>query len=49
MFCRLENLSESEYILYAIRYDIKNSLTFYTSVLKYNKWMLQLKYFAKLR
>ena len=45
MFCRLETLEESEY---AIRYHLKSSLKFYTSVLKHNKCMLQSKYFEKL-
>ena len=45
MFCRLETLEESEY---AIRYNLKSSLKFYTSVLKHNKCMLQSKYFEKL-
>ena len=40
-----ETLEESEY---AIRYHLKSSLKFYTSVLKHNKCMLQSKYFEKL-
>ena len=44
MFCRLETLEESEY---AIRFNLKSSLKFYTSVLKHNKCLLHSKYFEK--